>query len=93
MLCDGVGVWPLVSDPQGIRESPWNIDSNITTTWVETQTTNQWPYDHGRWPEANAGEQYKQGPDRLLRLYDANSTDNNLPRKERPALAGTGGTM
>ena len=24
------------------------------TTWVETQKTNQWQYDHGRWPEANA---------------------------------------
>ena len=28
----------------------------IITTWVETQTTNQRPYDHGRWPEANAGD-------------------------------------
>ena len=30
----------------------------IITTWVETQTTNQQPYDQGRWPEANTGEQY-----------------------------------
>ena len=40
MLCDGVGVWLLVLDPQGIRESPLNIDSNITS-WVETQTGSQ----------------------------------------------------
>ena len=47
------------------------------TIWMETQTTNQQQCDHGRWLEANVGQQYRKGSDRLLRLHDVNSTDNN----------------
>ena len=27
--------------------------------WMETQTTNQWQCNHGRWLEANVGQQYR----------------------------------
>ena len=53
---------------------------------METQTTNQQQCDHGRWLEANVGQQYRKGLDRLLRLNDVNSTDNNQPRKLKPAV-------
>ena len=43
------------------------------------QTTNQWQCDHCQWLEANVGEQYKKGPDRVICLNDLNSTDNNQP--------------
>ena len=33
---------------------------------METQTTNQWQCDHGQWPEANVGQQYRKGPDLLV---------------------------
>ena len=51
---------------------------------METETTNQWQCDHGRWLEANAGQQYRKGPDRMLRLNDVNSTDNKQPWKLNP---------
>ena len=40
--------------------------------------TSQQQCDHGQWEEANVGQQYRQGPDRLV-LYarDVNSADNN----------------
>ena len=33
---------------------------------VEAQTTNQRQCDHDIWPEANVGQQYRKGPDRLV---------------------------
>ena len=33
---------------------------------VETQTTNQQQCNHGRWPEANVGQQYQKGLDCLV---------------------------
>ena len=36
--------------------------------WMETQTTNQWQCDHGRWLEAKVEQQHRKGPDRLLRM-------------------------
>ena len=33
---------------------------------METQTTNQQQWNHGRWPEANVGQQYRKGPDSLV---------------------------
>ena len=41
---------------------------SIVTIWMETQTTNQRQCDHGRWLEANVGQQYRKGPDNLLRM-------------------------
>ena len=29
--------------------------------WVETQTTNQWQCNHGRWPKANVGQKKNKG--------------------------------
>ena len=33
---------------------------------VETQMTSQRQCDDGLWPEANVGQQYRKGPDRLV---------------------------
>ena len=33
---------------------------------MEPQMTTQRPCDHGRWPEANVGQQYRKGPDHLM---------------------------
>ena len=41
--------------------------------------TNQRQCDHGQWLEANVGQQYRKGSDRLLHLNDVNSTNNNQP--------------
>ena len=59
ILYDGVGV-SLVSDCRAMRESPQiNIDNQFLANRVETQMTNQRQCDHGRWPEANVGQQYR----------------------------------
>ena len=79
MLYDGVGVLPLVSHPQGMRESPRSICIGNITIWMETQKTNERQCDHGQWLEANVGQQYREGCDHLLRLNDVNSIDNNQP--------------
>ena len=34
--------------------------------WVETQKTNQRQCDHGQWPDASVGQQYRKGKDRLV---------------------------
>ena len=33
---------------------------------VPTQMTSQRQCNHGLWPEANVGQQYRKGPDRLV---------------------------
>ena len=40
----------------------------VITIWMDTQTTNQQQCDHGRWLEAKVEQQYREGPDRLLRM-------------------------
>ena len=66
MLCDGVGVLPLVSDPRGIHESPRNIgiSNELLNGW--RLNDNQRRCDHGQWPEANVGQHDRKGPDRLV---------------------------
>ena len=33
-------------------------EKSFLYAWIETQTTNQQQFNHGRWPEANVGQQY-----------------------------------
>ena len=42
------------------------LHGTILCKQVETQATNQQQCDHGRWPEANVGWQYRKGPDRSV---------------------------
>ena len=60
---------------------------------METQTTNQWQSDHGRWLEANVGQQYRKGLDRLLCINYVNSTDNNQPWKLKLAVGSRPGSI
>ena len=50
-----------------LRRPVPEISDNITI-WMETQTTDQRQCGHGRWLEANVEQQYRKGPDRLLRM-------------------------
>ena len=51
---------------------------------METQTTNQRQCDHGRWPEANVGQQYQKGPDRLV--HQILTVPTTINPEKRPAV-------
>ena len=44
---------------------------------METQMTNQQQCNHGRWPQANIGQQYQKGPDLLVHQILAVATTIN----------------
>ena len=51
---------------------------------METQTTDQRQCNHGQWPGANVGQQYRKGPDRLVHLILTVPT--TIDPEKRPAV-------
>ena len=83
MLCDGVGVLPLVSDPQGMRVSTKHLhkqyyymdgDLNDKPTAMRSRSM----------ARSQSWTTVYKGPDRLLRMMF--TTDNNQPWKLKPAV-------
>ena len=58
---------------------------------METQTTNQRQCDHGQWPEANVGQQYRKGPDRLV--HQILTVPATINPEIRPAVGSRPGSI